>query len=577
MSQHAPVKSDELDAFRRRNGWILWSIALFSLFVNALMMTGPWFMLQVYERVLGSGSEETLLSLSILTAFLFAMMGVLDFARARVAARYGARLQDALDGRVFRAALSRAQRTGQAESALGDLTAVQRLTASPVFMSLFDLPFTPLFIVAIFIFHPWLGWMALGGAALLIVISLVNRTTTKRPLAEASGANRSADRMAAEMQSQAEAIRSLGMQKTAFSRWKKQRGEALDVSIRAADRVGGFSTLSKTLRLFLQSAILGLAAYLVLRGELRAGAMIAGSILLGRALAPIDMVIGQWSMVSEATRGWRALKTLLAEEAEERPRLDLPRPAAALEVSSLSVIPPGESKPALRGVSFGLNPGEAIGIIGPSGCGKSTLARAIMGLWPIAAGNIRLDRASLDQYDPDTLGHLIGYLPQTVSLFDGTIAENIARLDPNPDGEAVTNAARAAAVDTMIRALPKGYDTQVSRLGPRLSGGQVQRVGLARALYGDPVLLVLDEPNSALDHEGSEALNRAVTAMKERGLGVLIMAHRPNAIEACDKLLVLKNGAVQAFGPRDEVLEKVLRNPQQVQQVTRNRASGGLS
>ncbi len=568
---------NELAEFRRRNAWILWSAALFSLFVNLLVMTGPLYMLQVYDRVLGSGSEETLLALSILVAFLFAMMGVLDFARARVAGRYGARLQEAFDARVFRAALGRAQRTGQVQSALGDLAAIQRLTASPVFMALFDLPFTPLFIAAIFTFHPWLGWLALGGAATLVVVTMLNRATSARSLGEAAETGRAADRLAGEMQSQAEVIRSLGMRGAAFDRWHRQRARALDGAMRAADIVGGYSTLSKTLRLFLQSAILGLAALLVLRGELRAGAMIAGSILMGRALAPIDMAIGQWSMIAEAARGWGRLRTLLSEERPEVPRLSLPRPAAALEVSGLTVVPPGDSKPALRGVSFRLEPGEAIGIIGPSGSGKSTLARAITGVWRVAGGSIRLDRATLDQYDPDTLGKLIGYLPQSVTLFDGTVAENIARLDPQPSGDAVTSAARAADADTMIRALPDGYDTLVSGLGPRLSGGQVQRVGLARALYGDPVLLVLDEPNSALDHEGSEALNRAVQGMKARGLGVIIMAHRPNAIAECDKILVLKDGQVQAFGPRDEVLAQVLKNSADVQRATSVRAVGGLS
>lgn len=568
---------DELAEFRRRNAWILWSVLLFSMFVNVLMMTGPLYMLQVYERVLGSGSEETLLALSILVVFLFAMMGILDFARARLAARYGARLQEAFDARVFRAAMARAQRTGQAQTALGDLASVQRLTSSPVFMAIFDLPFTPLFILAIFTFHAWLGWMAVGGAILLIIVTFLNRARTALPLTEAAETSRMADRMAGEMQSEAEIIRSLGMQGAAFNRWHRQREQALDLSMRAADRVGGYSTLSKSLRMFLQSAILGLAAYLVLQGDLRAGAMIAGSILMGRALAPIDLAIGQWSMISEALRGWGRLRTLLKDEVEEPERLSLPRPAAALEVAGLTVAPPGESKPSLRGVSFRLEPGEAIGVIGPSGSGKSTLARAVTGVWPPGGGSIRLDRATLDQYDPDTLGKLIGYLPQSVTLFDGTVAENIARLDPAPDGAAVTAAATAAAADTMIRALPDGYDTQVSGLGPRLSGGQIQRVGLARALYGDPVLLVLDEPNSALDHEGSEALNRAVEGMKKRGLGVLIMAHRPNAIQQCDKLLVLKDGMVQAFGPRDEILAKVLTNSADVQRVAQARAAGGLT
>ncbi len=577
MAQKQTHSSDELADFRRKYAWILWSVLLFSLFVNVLMLTGPLYMLQVYERVLGSGSEETLLALTILVAFLFIMMGILDFARSRVAARYGAKLQEAFDARVFRAAMARAQRTGQSQTAQSDLASVQRLTSSPVFMALFDLPFTPLFIAVIFVFHPWLGWLALGGVAVLVIVTILNRQTTAKPLGEAAETGRTADRMAGEMQSQAEVIRSLGMQGAAFSRWHGQRKRALDVSMRAADKVGGFSTLSKTLRMFLQSAILGLAALLVLRGELRAGAMIAGSILMGRALAPIDLAIGQWSMISEATRGWKRLQGLLVEVPEPMTKLDLPRPAAALEVSSLSIIPPGAARPTLRGVSFRVAPGEAVGIIGPSGSGKSSLARAITGLWAPAGGSVRLDRATLDQYEDDRLGKLIGYLPQNVTLFDGTIAENIARLDPSPDPDAVSAAAIAADADTMIRALPDGYDTQVAGLGPRLSGGQVQRVGLARALYGDPVLLVLDEPNSALDHAGSQALNRAVQGMKARGLGVVLMAHRPNAIQQCDKLLVLRDGMAQAFGPRDEVLAKVLKNSADVRLVTENQTKGALT
>jgi ATP-binding cassette subfamily C protein len=572
-----PIAKDELAEFRRHTGWILQVVAGFSLFVNLLMLTGPLFMLLVYDRVLGSGSEETLLALSILVAFLFLMMGILDYARARLAARFGARLQATFDARVFRAALDRAQRSGQAQTALSDLSAVQRLMSSPVFMALFDLPFTPMFIAAIFLFHPWLGWLALGATLVLIAVTALNRATTAQPMADAVETGRVADAMAVEMQSSAEVIRALGMRRAVLDRWHAQRARALDLSMAVADRAGGFATLSKTLRLFLQSAILGLAALLVLRGELRAGAMIAGSILMGRALAPIDLAISQWSVIQEAARGWARMRALLAAEPEIPAPLALPRPEAVLDVAGLTVVPPGESRPALRAVSFRLHPGEAIGIIGPSGSGKTTLARALTGVWPIAGGTIRLDRATLDQYAPDALGKLIGYLPQNMTLFDGTVAENIARLDTERDARAVTSAAVAAAADTMIRALPQGFDTQVSGHGPSLSGGQVQRIGLARALYGDPVLLVLDEPNSALDHEGSEALNRAVKDMKEAGHAVLIMAHRPNAIQQCDKLLVLGGGVVQAFGPRDEVLAKVLQNNAEVQRVTLAKAVGDLT
>ena len=565
---------DELAQQRRANSGLLWSILLFSMFTNLLMLTGPLYMLQVYDRVLGSRSEETLLALSLLVTFLFVMMGVLDYVRGRVAARVGARLQDGLDSRVFGASLTRARREGGPQTGLQDLEAVQRLLSTPAFLAIFDIPWTPIFLAAIFIFHPWLGWLALAGGALLIVITLINQATTRAPLKASGQATMRADRMAGQLQSEAELIRSLGMQGAAFRRWRGQRETALGESIRSSDRVGGFTTLTKTLRLFLQSAMLGLGAYLVLQAELTAGAMIAGSILLGRALAPIELAIGQWAMIQRAREGWANLRTLLADTPPEPQRLPLPRPEARLDVHQLAVVPPGESQATLRMVSFRVEPGQAVGVIGQSGAGKSTLAKALTGVWSPAAGQIRLDGATLDQYDPDVLGSLVGYLPQTVTLFDGTIAENIARLSANPDPDAVVAAARKAAAHDLILNQPKGYDTQVTAVGSRLSGGQIQRIGLARALYGDPVLLVLDEPNSNLDNDGSEALNQAIREMKSDGRSVLIMAHRPAAIRECDMLLVLDGGMPKAFGPRDEVLKKTVQNHAQ---IAAGGTAGGVS
>lgn len=570
--------SRELTVARRRNRGLIWAVFLFSLFTNALMLTGPLYMLQVYDRVLGSRSEETLLALSLLVAFLFLMMGLLDYARGRVASRIGARFQDGLDERVFRATLARAGRTGQPQTGLSDLEAIQRLLSSPVFLAIFDLPWTPLFLLAVFVFHPWLGWLALGGGAVLILITLINQSRSAEPLRDATRAAMLADRAASRLQSEAELVQSLGMQTRALDRWRALRSAALGDGIAAADRVGGYTTLTKTLRLFLQSAMLGLGAYLVLQGELTAGAMIAGSILMGRALAPIELAIGQWQVVARARDGWQRLQALLSEERPEPARLPLPRPRALLEVNQLSVVPPGAAQATLRGVSFRVQPGQAVGVIGPSGAGKSTLAKALTGVWRPAGGQIRLDAATLDQYDPDTLGQLIGYLPQTVTLFDGTLAQNIARLEPSPDPEKVVNAARRAAADDLIRRQPQGYDTQMSAEGGRLSGGQIQRVGLARALYGNPVLLVLDEPNSNLDNEGTEALNRAIRDMKAAGNAVLIMAHRPAAIRECEMLLVLDGGGARLFGPRDEVLARVLQNADQVVAATRApSARGGVS
>jgi ATP-binding cassette subfamily C protein len=350
------------------------------------------------------------------------------------------------------------------------------------------------------------------------------------------------------------------MQRAGFDRWQTARAAALEQSVAVAGRSGVFGTLSRTFRQFLQSAMLGLGAWLVLQGELTAGAMIAASILLGRALAPIEVAVGQWHVAQRAQEGWRRLAELLSRVPPEPQRHRLPRPAARIEVDGLTVAPPGAAVATLRGVSLRLEPGQALGVIGPSGSGKSTLARAIVGVWRPVAGKVTLDGAALDQYDPDALGSYIGYLPQRVTLFDGTVAENIARLQGQADSAAVVQAARRAAAHEMIVKLPKGYDTPVSQAGAQFSGGQVQRIGLARALYGDPVILLLDEPNANLDNDGSAALNAAIRAMKAEGKAVLIMAHRPAAIQECDLLLVLDEGMDKAYGPRDLVLREMVKN-----------------
>jgi len=567
MSRSKRTGSDHLTGFCRQNGWLIGTIAVFSMVVNALMLTGPVFMLQVYDRVLGSGSEETLVSLMLIVAFLFGVLGLLDFARSRIGLRYGARLQVALERSVFRASLADARATGTHPQALGDLAQIQRFITTPVFMALFDLPWTLFFIGAIFLFHSWLGWLALAGLAVLVAVTLLNRAASLNAIARSGVASGAAERIAFEMQAQSDLIQSLGMQGAAFARWQRQRHMALSEAIRSADLVGGFSAVTRTLRLFLQSAILGLGAYLVLQGQLTAGAMIAASILLGRALAPVEMVIGQWSMIAEAGQSWRRLERLLQKQPAEPVRIALPQPAARLNVNQVSIIPPGGTAPTLRGVCLQVQPGQAVGVIGASGSGKSTLARALTSIWSASTGQIRLDGATLDQYPPEDLGRYIGYLPQSVSLFEGTVSENIARLDAEADDLAIVKAARAAAAHDMILTLPDGYNTRVSGCSAGLSGGQIQRIGLARALYGDPVLLVLDEPNASLDSDGSLALNKAVNEVKARGGAALIMAHRPSAIKGCDKLLVLSDGAPVMFGPTQEVLRKTLTNYSDLQQV----------
>ncbi|MFP4326418.1 MAG: type I secretion system permease/ATPase [Paracoccaceae bacterium] len=566
---------EELRAARRENRAYFWIVGVFSFFANLLMLTGPLYMLQIYDRVLGSRSEATLLALTLLVVFLYGMMGLLDYARSRIMARVGARFQARLDRRVFDAVMRKSAIAPDNRSATGlrDLESIQRLLTSPVLMSFFDMPWTPFFLFGIALFHPWLGLLAVAGGVLLIVITLLNQFLSRRPSERGIAAALHAEAISNQIRDEAEVVQSLGMRGNAFDRWQVARNAALTGQLESSDVSGTFTAMTKSFRLFLQSAMLGLGAYLVLRGELTPGAMIAGSILLGRALAPIELAIGQWPLVQAARRGWTNLSELLTDVPPEMHRTALPRPRARLEVQQLTVVPPGQQQAALRLVSFTVNPGQAIGVIGPSGAGKSTLARAITGVWRPAGGRVRLDGATLDQYDPDVLGSHIGYLPQRVHLFDGTVAENIARLSDRPDAEKVVEAARRADAHEMILKLSDGYDTRIAGAGGQLSGGQVQRIGLARALYGDPVILVLDEPNANLDNEGSEALNRAIRAMKEQGRSVLIMAHRPAAIAECDMLLMLDHGNRVAFGPRDDVLQNAVRNHRQ---IIRSATPGGV-
>ncbi len=566
---------DELRSARKQSRGLYWAVGLFSLFANLLMLTGPLYMLQVYDRVLGSRSVETLIALSLLVAFLYGTMGVLDYARGRIMGRAGARFQSALDQRVFDAMVRRSavSQDPKAQTGLSDLEAIQRLIGSPVSMAGFDVPWTPVFLAGIALFHPWLGLLAIGGGGLLILITLLNQLFSKQPGLRATAAAQKAGLMAEEIRSEAEMIQSMGMRGAAFDRWRKSRQHALQEAVSVGDVSGSFVTLSKTMRLFLQSAMLGLGAYLVLKNEVSPGVMIASSILLGRALAPVELAIGQWGLIQRARLGWSNLSELLASAPPEPARTALPKPRAKLSVQALTVVPPGETRASLRNLSFEVEPGQAVGVIGPSAAGKSTLARALTGVWRSAGGTVRLDGAALQQYDPDILGQHIGYLPQRVQLFDGTIAQNIARLADEPDAAKVVAAAKTADAHNMIVELPEGYDTRISAVGGRLSGGQMQRIGLARAVYGDPVLIILDEPNSNLDNTGSVALNNAIREFKAAGKSVLIMAHRPAAIQECDQLLVLDKGMRAAFGAKEDVLKETVRNHQN---ITKSKTMGGV-
>jgi PrtD family type I secretion system ABC transporter len=566
----------------RSAGLPLWVVvAIFSAVVNLLQLTGPLFMLQVYDRVLASRSEPTLAALFVLVAFLFLLMGLIDFLRNRVMQRLAARFQDRMEGRVFTAALRAGAISGQESAAtasgMRDLDAMQRLIASPAMLAMFDLPWAPLFLAAVYIFHPLLGVVATIGMVVLVIITIANRLLTKSSLQQANGAAAQAQRMADLYRDEGETISALGMRSATYLRWRKAREEAQNQSVRAADIASGFSTFSKSFRLFLQSALLAAGAWLVLKHEVTPGAMIASSIMMGRALAPIEQLVAGWPLVQAAQDARERLSGLLSRYPAEGQLTPLPRPEARLDVRNLVVSAPGQTTPTLRGISFAVEPGQALGVIGPSGAGKSTLARAIIGAWGIGGGSLRLGGAPLDQYEPDMLGSLIGYLPQQVTLFDGTIAENIARMSPDIDPARVVRAAQAAAAHQMILDLPQGYDTRISQAGGRLSGGQIQRIGLARALYTDPVLLVLDEPNSNLDNQGSEALNQAIRRIKAQKGAVIIMAHRPAAINECELLLVLEGGNRRGFGPRDQVLRELVENSNQILKAQETGRSGGIA
>ena len=533
------------------------SIGLFSVFVNLLMLTGPLFMLQVYDRVLTSRSEATLLALIMIAAFLFLMMGLLDHFRARVLARAGARFQARLDPRVLGAILTRAGRSPQARSApatgLADLEAIQGFTSGPGPFAFFDAPWTPVFLFVLFAFHWMLGLLAVFSGILLMVLALLNQMRTGGLQAQAGDASARAFVLTEQMRAGGETVRGLGMRGAAMARLATVRNGALFHTLAASDRGGAFTATSRTLRLFLQSMMLGLGAWLAIQGAITPGVMIAASILLGRALAPIDLAVAQWPLPQRALQGRRALARLLEETPEEPERTPLPPPEPAtlqargralLAVENLVVGAPGAEVPAVRGATFEVEPGQAVGIAGASASGKSTLARALTGVWPARAGRVSLGGAAVEQYGEEALARHIGWLPQEVVLFDGTVAENIARLDPDPDPEAVIAAARRAGAHEMILDLPGGYDFPVAAGGAALSGGQRQRIALARAFFGNPVLAVLDEPDSNLDGAGVAALVRAVATFTAEGGAAVVIAHRPDILAECDKVLMMQDGRV---------------------------------
>jgi len=558
-----------LSQAKSRNLFI--SAIFFSIFTNLLMLTGPLFMLQVYDRVLGSRSEETLVALFGLVAVLYFFFWLLEFARSRLMARVGARFQTALNEPVFRAVMERsANRATSVKGSLQDLETLRNFFASPVILALFDAPWTPVFLILIFIFHPLLGWLAIAGGSLLIVVALVNQLVTARKSREGAELGNAAQLFARDAERGSDFVRAQGMREAMSTRWIEKQNAAVEKTLGATDWTGSFTSFTKAFRLLLQSTILAVGAYLVLQNQLTAGAMIAASILLGRALAPIELGIGQWPMVQRARVSWKSLQELLEAFPEGRALTELPPPSAQLDVTNVSLVIRRGDKPILNQISLSVSPGQALGVIGKSGSGKTTLARVLVGLVKPVTGDVRLAGATLEQYGAEKLGRYIGYLPQDVQLFPGTVGENVAQMETNPNAEKVVAAAKKARVHEIILKLPDGYDTLIGVADAQLSGGQKQRLALARALYNDPVLLVLDEPNSALDAEGSEALNAVVNTMKAEGKAVLIMTHRPTAISTCDNLLVVDQGKVAAYGPRDEIIKSMMKNAGDVQ-----RAVGG--
>ena len=520
------------------------SCGLFSVGVNLLMLTGPLFMLQVYDRVLTSRSEATLVTLAAIAAFLFLMMGVLDHARGRVLAFAGARLQERLDARVLRAILTRsispADRSRPA-TGLRDLEAIQRFASSSGPFAFFDAPWTPVFLFALFMFHWMLGLLAVFAGCVLLLVALLNQTGTGGLQQEARDAAVRSGYFIEQMRAGGETVQGLGMHDAVVARSGALRDTLLERALALSHRNGFYGVLSRTLRLFFQSMMLGLGAWLAILGEVTPGIMIAASILLGRALAPVDQAVGQWPMLQRVLAARRSLAALLEETPPEASRTALPAPRALLEAQGLTVVAPGSRVAAVRGASLRLEPGQAAGIAGPSASGKSTFARALAGVWRPVGGSVRLDGAELDHYG-ETLGRWIGYLPQEVVLFEGSVAENIARLSPSPDDEEIVRAAKRTGAHEMILGLPGGYDFQVSAGGAALSGGQRQRIALARAFYGSPVVVVMDEPDSNLDAEGTMALARAVADHKQRDGAAVIVAHRHGAFAQCDTVYLMQGG-----------------------------------
>jgi ATP-binding cassette subfamily C protein len=537
-------------------------VGIMSCMINLLYLTGSIFMLEIYDRVLPSRSVPTLVGLVILAGGLYIAQGILDLIRGRILARIGSSLDEALSGRVFETVVRLPLIAGgrnEGLQPLRDLDNIRAFLSSMGPGAFFDLPWLPFYLAICFAFHVLIGLTALGGAIILVTLTILTEFMTRRPAREAMTLAARRNDLATASRRNAEVLVAMGMSGRLTTRWGVANERYLAGNQRTSDVAGGLGATAKVMRMTLQSAVLAVGAYLVIHQEATAGVIIAGSILSARALAPVDLAIAHWKGFVAARQSWHRLNRLLGSLPAQSAPTRLQAPSRRLSVESVSIVAPGDQKVIVQDVTFALEAGNGLGVIGPSGSGKSSLVRALVGVWQPVRGKVRLDAAALDQWSSEVLGRHVGYLPQDVELFAGTVAQNICRFDPDAISENIIAAAREAGVHEMIVKMSDGYDTQVGEQGVSLSAGQAQRVALARALYGEPFLIVLDEPNSNLDTEGDEALTRAVRAARERGAIVVVVAHRPIGIEAVDMLLVLKDGRMQAFGPKDQVLGQVLQ------------------
>lgn len=564
MNQFIP-RNEIADVIRTRTK-VFWTVGIFTAFINLLMLVPSVYMLQVYDRVLPSRNEITLLMLTLIMLGLFGMMALLEYVRSMVVIRIGSQLDMRLNNRIYTAAYESNLKNGSSDAGqmLGDLTMVRQFLTGSALFAFFDAPWFPIYLLVIFLFNPWLGLFALVGSLLLIALAVINEMVSKQPLAEASKLSIMSANLASTNLRNAEVIEALGMLPNLKRRWFGLHQRFLNSQRVASERASTVTSITKFVRLSLQSLVLGLGGWLAIDGHITPGMMIAGSILMGRTLAPIEQVINVWKSYSAAKLSYGRLVKLLDTHPERGTGMSLPRPQGLVSVEGVSATPPGSRGDAvLHNVSFAVEPGDVLGIIGPSASGKSTLARLLVGIWPVSDGIVRLDNADIYQWNKDELGPYIGYLPQDIELFAGSIAENIARFN-EVDSEKVIEAAKLAGVHELILRFPHGYDSIIGNGGAGLSGGQKQRIGLARALYGDPALIVLDEPNSNLDDAGERALNQAIMFLKQRNKTVVLITHRTNLLSMTNKLLLLVNGNVNAFGPTQQVLQ-ALANAQRAQ------------